>query len=298
MKIKVGTRGSKLALTQSQQLLDLLSEKNPEVSFEIVIIKTKGDLIQDVPLHKMNDKGIFVKEIEEALLKGEIDLAVHSMKDMPSISPEGLKFSCVPKREDPRDVFIFAEGIECLEQVPRGGKIGTGSKRRAFQLKKLRPDIETVPIRGNVDTRIRKIQEDKLDGIILAAAGMKRLHLEEKISQYIKVEEMVPAPTQGILALQIREDDRQMEKLLKTIEDPESTLQMKAERAYMKALGGSCHVPIGGYCKVMGELALIYGVFGDENGERLVSGQIETRLDKVEESANVLAGNLLKELKK
>lgn len=296
LKIKVGTRGSKLALAQSTQLLNLLSERNPEVTFEIVVIKTKGDLIQDIPLDKINDKGIFVKEIEEALLKGDIDLAVHSMKDMPSINPEGLKFSFVPKREDPRDVFVFADGIRSLEEVPVGGKIGTGSKRRAFQLKKLRPDIEAVPIRGNVDTRIRKIKDENLDGIILAAAGMKRLGLEDKIGAYIEVEQMVPAPTQGILALQVRENDIDIENILKNIEDPETMIQMKAERAYMKALGGSCHVPIGGYCKIEGNSAIFYGVFGDENGEKLVRGEMKAEINKLEETAILIAKNLLKEL--
>lgn len=296
LKIRVGTRGSKLALAQSTQLLNILSERNPEVTFEIVVIKTKGDLIQDIPLDKINDKGIFVKEIEEALLSGDIDLAVHSMKDMPSINPEGLKFSFVPKREDPRDVFIFADGIKSLDEVPVGGKIGTGSKRRAFQLKQMRPDIEAVPIRGNVDTRIRKIKDENLDGIILAAAGIKRLGLEEKIGQYIEVGQMIPAPTQGILALQVRENDANIEKILKNIENLETMMQMRAERAYMKALGGSCHVPIGAYCQIDGENAVIYGVFGDEDGKKLVRGEIEAAIDKLEEAATSLAKNLLKEL--
>lgn len=297
MKIKVGSRGSKLALAQSRQILSELEQKNPGIEFELIVIKTKGDIIQDVLLHKMNDKGIFVKEIEEALLTKKIDMAVHSMKDMPSTGTKGLKFFGVPKREDPRDAIVFAEGITSISDVPVNGKIGTGSKRRAFQLKRLRPDLDIVPIRGNVDTRIRKITDENLAGVVLAAAGIKRLGLEEKIGQYLEVEEMIPAPTQGILALQIREDDLRMEEILKKIEDEESKEQMMCERAFMEALGGSCHVPMGAYCLLDKEEALIYGVYGDEEGEKLVTKSIKSKRSEIEAAGRELAKILVEELK-
>ena len=177
MKIVVGTRGSKLAVTQTNWVIDKLKEKHPSVEFEVKIIKTKGDLIQNVSLDKIGDKGLFVREIEQQLIDGEIDMAVHSMKDMPSSLPEGLKFASVPKREDQRDVLILKDGYNSLEDLPQGATIGTGSKRRKYQLLNHRPDLNIVSIRGNVDTRIRKIKDENLDGIVLAASGILRVGL-------------------------------------------------------------------------------------------------------------------------
>lgn len=168
MKVVVGTRGSKLALTQTNWVIDELKKNNPEVDFEIKIIKTKGDLVQHLSLDKIGDKGLFVKEIEQQLLYKEIDIAVHSMKDMPSCLPAGLKFAGIPKREDPRDVLILKEGYTSIDDLPQGAKIGTGSKRRKYQLLRARPDLEIVPIRGNIDTRVRKIEDENLDGVVLA----------------------------------------------------------------------------------------------------------------------------------
>ena len=209
MKLVVGTRGSNLALVQTNWVVDQLKKENPGVEFEIKIIKTKGDLIKDLPLDKIGDKGLFVKEIEKSLLDGEIDMAVHSMKDMPSYLPEGLKFAHSPKREDPRDALIFKEGYKSLDDLPQGARIGTGSKRRKYQLLKHRPDLEIVPIRGNIETRIKKIETEKLDGVVLAASGLRRAGLDDKIDYYIPTDIMLPAPAQGILALEIREDDKE-----------------------------------------------------------------------------------------
>ena len=197
MKIIVGTRGSKLAVTQTNWVINKLKEKHPEVEFETKIIKTKGDLIQNVSLDKIGDKGLFVKEIEQQLIDGQIDMAVHSMKDMPSNLPEGLKFASIPKREDARDVLVLKEGYSSINDLPNGAKVATGSKRRKYQLLKYRPDLNIVPIRGNVDTRIRKIVDENLDGVVLAASGLLRVGLEDKITYYIPKDIMIPAPAQG-----------------------------------------------------------------------------------------------------
>ena len=196
MNYKIGSRGSKLALIQTKYVCQRLKERYPEHDFEIVIVKTKGDRIQNKPLDQIGGKGLFVKEIEEMILADEIQMGVHSMKDMPALPAAGLVFSKAWKREDPRDALILREK-HSLEELLPGAVIGTGSKRRAFQLKKLRPDLKVEGIRGNVDTRLRKMEEQKLDGIILAAAGLRRLGMEDRIPMYFSEDEMVPAPAQG-----------------------------------------------------------------------------------------------------
>ena len=244
MKVVVGTRGSKLALTQTNWVIDQLKERNPQVEFEVKIIKTKGDLIQHLSLDKIGDKGLFVKEIEQQLLDKEIDIAVHSMKDMPSTLPAGLRFAGTPEREDPRDVLILKEGYKNIDDLPRGAKIGTGSKRRKYQLLKYRPDLEIVPIRGNIDTRIQKIKDENLDGIVLAAAGMIRAGMTEQISYYFPVDLMVPAPAQGALAIEIRENDLEIESLVNSIKDEVTQVRVAAERGFLIGVNGSCHVPM------------------------------------------------------
>lgn len=266
MKLVVGTRGSNLALVQTNWVVDQLKKENPGVEFEVKIIKTKGDLINNLPLDKIGDKGLFVKEIEKSLLDGEIDMAVHSMKDMPSYLPEGLKFAHSPKREDPRDALIFKEGYKSLDDLPQGARIGTGSKRRKYQLLKHRPDLEIVPIRGNIETRIKKIETEKLDGVVLAASGLRRAGLDDKIDYYIPTDIMLPAPAQGILALEIREDDKETEKIIDSIKDDITKIQIDAERGFLIGVNGSCHIPMGAYCEIEGEKITLTGLYGD--GER------------------------------
>lgn len=296
MKIVVGSRGSKLALTQSNWVINNLKKYNSDIEFELKVIKTKGDKVLDVALDKIGDKGLFVKEIEEALLNSEIDLAIHSFKDMPSSIPVGLKFSGIPKREDYRDCLILRDGISDLNEIPIGGKIGSGSKRRKYQLLKLRPDIEVVPIRGNIDTRIRKIKEMNLDGIILAAAGVKRIRLEEKISYYFEKDEMLPAPAQGALALQIRANDEFVEKIISTIIDKNSEIEVKAERAFLKAVNGSCHIPIGALCSIENENITLNGLFGSEDGDCLIRKSITGKIGEEDKLGETLAKNILMEM--
>ena len=280
MKIIVGTRGSKLAVTQTNWVIDKLKEKNPSVEFEVKIIKTKGDIIQNVSLDKIGDKGLFVKEIEQQLIDGEIDMAVHSMKDMPSSLPNGLKFAGIPKREDPRDVLILKEGYSSIEDLPQGATIGTGSKRRKYQLLKHRPDLEIVPIRGNIETRIKKIETEKLDGVVLAASGLRRAGLDDKIDYYIPTDIMLPAPAQGILALEIREDDKETEKIIDSIKDDITKIQIDAERGFLIGVNGSCHIPMGAYCEIEGEKITLTGLYGDGEGKKIVvQSQVGTLAD-------------------
>ena len=280
MKLVVGTRGSNLALVQTNWVVDQLKKENPGVEFEVKIIKTKGDLIKDLPLDKIGDKGLFVKEIEKSLLDGEIDMAVHSMKDMPSYLPEGLKFAHSPKREDPRDALIFKEGYKSLDDLPQGARIGTGSKRRKYQLLKHRPDLEIVPIRGNIETRIKKIATEKLDGVVLAASGLRRAGLDDKIDYYIPTDIMLPAPAQGILALEIREDDKETEKIIDSIKDDITKIQIDAERGFLIGVNGSCHIPMGAYCEIEGEKITLTGLYGDGEGKKIVvQSQVGTLAD-------------------
>ena len=294
MKIRVGTRGSNLALIQTNWAIDRLKEKFPEVEFEVKIIKTKGDKILHLSLDKIGDKGLFVKEIESQLLEGEIDLAVHSMKDMPAEVVEGLKFAAVPKREDPRDVIILREGLNSFDELPIGATIGTGSKRRKYQLLRKRPDLNIVPIRGNIETRISKIESENLDGIVLAASGVIRADLEEKITEFLPVDLMIPAPAQGALALEIRENDEELEKMIDAIKDEISQIQTDAERSYLAGIDGSCHIPMGAYCEVDGEKLILTGIFGDEYGEKITVASLEGDRDNPKELGSNLAKLVLK----
>lgn len=294
MKIRVGTRGSNLALIQTNWAIDRLKEKFPEVEFEVKIIKTKGDKILHLSLDKIGDKGLFVKEIESQLLEGEIDLAVHSMKDMPAEVVEGLKFAAVPKREDPRDVIILREGLNSFDELPIGATIGTGSKRRKYQLLRKRPDLNIVPIRGNIETRISKIESENLDGIVLAASGVIRADLEEKITEFLSVDLMIPAPAQGALALEIRENDEKLEKMIDAIRDEVSQIQTDAERSYLAGIDGSCHIPMGAYCEVNGDNLTLTGIFGDEDGEKITVASLEGDRDNPKELGSNLAKLVLK----
>lgn len=295
MKIIVGTRGSKLALIQTNWVVEELKKANPGIEFEVKVIKTKGDLVTHLPLHKIGDKGLFTKEIEQHLLDKKIDLAVHSMKDMPSTLPEGLKFANVPKREDPRDVLVLKEGYTNIDDLPKGAKIGTGSKRRTYQLLKYRPDLEIVPIRGNIDTRIRKIEDENLHGVVLAASGLIRADLEERISYYIPTDVMVPAPAQGALAIEIRKDDSIIEDIVSNIKDETTEIQVAAERGFLTGVNGSCHVPMGAYCEIKDDNITLTGLYGDEDGDKLVIKSLEGKIENASKLGFELADIVLKE---
>lgn len=299
MKVVVGTRGSKLALTQSKWVVSQLEACNPEVEFEIKIIKTKGDLIQNVPLDKIGDKGLFVKEIEQQLLDGEIDLAIHSMKDMPSEVCEGLQFTYTPVREDVRDVLILKQPINDLSELPHGARIGTGSKRRKYQLLEARPDLQIEPIRGNIDTRISKIETENLDGIVLAAAGVRRIGREDEIGYYLPVDVVLPAPAQGALAIEIRENDERIYNLIRPIEDMKSQIQIEAERAFLAGVEGSCHLPIGAYANLEAGRLHLTALLGDEEGTKLVKQALTSECNSIEVARQMgykLADSVMEEL--
>jgi len=245
-KIRVGTRSSELALTQTLIVVNEIKKYKPDIEFEIVKISTKGDSVLNVPLSEIGGKGLFVKEIEDALINNEIDMAVHSMKDMPYEIPNDLKLLPVYRREDPRDVFISMN--EKFIDLRENARIGTSSLRRSVQLKNLRPDIEIVPIRGNIQTRIKKLRELNLDGIVLAASGIKRLGFEDMIKDYFPVDLIVPAPCQGILAAEIRRDfEEEFFEIYPMLLDAKTFFESSAERKIMKRFGGNCKIPLGIY---------------------------------------------------
>lgn len=296
MKIKIGSRGSNLALTQTKWVEAELKKANPGIETEIIIIKTKGDKILDVALDKIGDKGLFVKELENALFDNSIDIAIHSMKDMPSDMPEGLSIAPTPLRADHRDVLILREGLKTLNDIPQGGIVGTGSKRRCFQIANLRPDLRFDPIRGNIETRISKLKSMNLDAIILAAAGIHRLGLESVITTYLDDETCLAAPAQGALAIQYRTDDEDMLNVLKTIVDGEAQIQIEAERAFLKYTNGGCHVPVGAHAKLNGDVLNLTGLFGTEDGNKLVRKTVEGQRKDAAELGKTLAVEVLKEL--
>ncbi|WP_026486923.1 hydroxymethylbilane synthase [Caldanaerobius polysaccharolyticus] len=267
MRIRIGSRASKLALLQAQIVVESLKSIDKNIDFEVVKISTSGDRWTNRPLSEAGGKGLFVKEIEKALLERDIDIAVHSMKDVPGVLPEGLFIAAVLEREDPRDVLVcnrrffpvplFAQ--EGLKGLGRGAKIGTSSLRRAVQLKDMDDSVEVVPLRGNVDSRLRKMEELGLDGIIVAAAGLKRLGMGDRIDWYIPVDVMVPAVGQGALAVEMREKDPLYE-VVKHLNHRETEMCVRAERAFMMELGGNCSVAIGAYATVSSGKMVLLGM--------------------------------------
>lgn len=290
--IRVGTRGSKLALTQTNFVADKLKKLIPEESIEICVIKTSGDIMQDVSLLTIGGQGVFVKEIEEALLSDKIDLAVHSMKDVPGDIPEGLAFAAVLKREDIRDVLVSRDNIK-MEVLPKGAKIGTGSQRRGAQIKAMMPDINIVPLRGNIDTRLKKIETENLTGVILAAAGMKRMGLTEKITQFLPVETMLPAVGQGALGLQIRKDDVELAKACTSLNDVTTAVEVAAERAFLRALGGGCRLPIAALGKLDGQMLTLEGMVAAPNGSTMIREKVSGTMKDAEEIGKKLAEIIL-----
>jgi hydroxymethylbilane synthase len=268
MKLRIGTRKSPLALWQARHVAALLRSREPGLEVELVQVVTKGDKILDSPLAKVGGKGLFVKEIEEQLLAGTVDLAVHSLKDMPADLPKGLVLAAVPVREDPRDALVTSKHRH-LDDLPQGARVGTSSLRRACQLKHWRKDVEIVSIRGNVQTRLRKI-EGELDAGVLAAAGLKRLDLASRIAELIAPERILPAVGQGVLALEAREGDPRVLPRLAALEDAPTRVAVTAERAFLQRLGGGCQVPIAAYATVDGDAIDFRGMVGHPDGSRVV----------------------------
>jgi len=247
MRLTIGTRGSALALWQARHVAGRIEQANPGTTVELTIIKTRGDKILDTPLAMIGGKGLFTKEIEDALLDGRVDLAVHSLKDLPTELPEGLKPAAVMKREDPRDALVSRDGKEFHEMAP-GSRIGTSSLRRKAFLLSRYPTLEVIPIRGNVDTRLRKIETEGLAGVVLAAAGIKRMGFQDRITTLLDTDFMVPAIGQGALAIETRRDDPAVDELIAPLNDPETADCVGIERAFLKRMGGGCQVPMAAHC--------------------------------------------------
>jgi len=289
---KIGTRASKLALWQANWVKSALIEAYPQQNIELVTIKTKGDKILDVPLAKVGGKGLFVKEIEQALLNHRIDIAVHSMKDMPAQIPADLCIGAIPVREDPADVLISSNGLH-FSELRQGGVIGTSSLRRGAQIRHMRPDITIVALRGNVETRLKKLHTENLDAIVLAAAGIKRLNLEHLITEYLNFDIMLPAVGQGALSIEIRQNDPDIQPMIKTLDDPHTHAIVMGERAFLNHLGGSCQVPIAGHGVMNRNSFNLTGLVADLDGSRILKATLSGPPDSTETIGINLAQQLL-----
>jgi hydroxymethylbilane synthase len=290
IELRLGTRASLLALCQANWIKERL-EVNPAVQVHLVHIKTAGDKT-DTPLFEVGGKGLFVKEIEEALLRGEVDLAVHSAKDLPSVLPGGLALLSFPEREDPRDALVAAGGKH-LSEIPPGGRVGTGSLRRKAQLLNLRPDLEVVPLRGNLDTRLKKLSSLKIDAIILASAGLRRMCWEARVSEYFEPEVMLPAIGQGVLAIEGRRGDERVQRAVAPLNHLPTQDSLMAERAFLRRLGGGCQVPVAGLARPEGGKLVFFGLVAALDGRRIFKGKVEGPSEKKEELGEALAEELL-----
>jgi len=292
----IGSRGSKLALWQAEQARARLQALNPQLDVHIEIIKTTGDVKND-PLSVIGGKGVFTKELEDALLDGRIDLAVHSLKDLPTILPDGLSISAICEREDPRDALVLrAESKNgSLLHLPHGAVVGTSSQRRLAQLKALRSDVVVRDLRGNVDTRIRKLDEGQYDAVILASAGLVRLGLQERISARIEINEMLPAVGQGAIAIETNSDNEFAVQITSRLDHLETRLACLAERAFLRGLGGGCQFPIAAHSILDGDLLKLDGLVAKPDGSEILRGSLSGTPEAPETLGSTLAGQLMAE---
>ena len=293
-RLIIGSRGSKLALWQAEQAKARLIDLNPGLQIQIDVIKTTGDVKPD-PLSVIGGKGVFTKELEDALLDKRIDIAVHSLKDLPTILPERLSISAICEREDPRDALVMKVGmkVDSLHELPSESVVGTSSQRRLAQLKALRSDLLVKDLRGNVDTRVRKLDEGQYDALILASAGLIRLGLEARISAAIKTDEMLPAVGQGAIAIEIRADDEVAMMATSKLNHVETELACRAERAFLRALGGGCQFPIAAHAVVDGESLTLEGLVAKPSGEEILKDSLAGGRDQPERIGSQLAERLL-----
>jgi hydroxymethylbilane synthase len=288
----LGSRGSALALWQARHVAARLEAAHPGLSVRLEIIKTTGDKILDVPLAKVGGKGLFVKEIEEALLERRIDFAVHSMKDVPAVLPAGLVLAAFSAREDPRDALCTRDG-RALDSLPTGARVGTSSLRRLCQLRAMRADLEILPLRGNVDTRLRKLDAGEFDAIVLAAAGLVRLGHASRISQRFDDPEMLPAIAQGVLGIETREDDPLTRSLVAVMHDETAATCVRAERAFLRRLGGGCQVPIAGHATLSGDRIRLQGLVASPSRGDVLRAERSGHAKSAETIGAALAEELL-----
>ena len=291
-RLRIGTRGSKLARWQAEWVKARLTETYPDLSVELLIIKTSGDKILDVPLATIGGKGLFVKEIENALLDGRVNLAVHSMKDVPMALPQGLEICCVTRREDPFDALISQSGEGLAGLVPKA-RIGTSSLRRQAQLLSYRPDFVMVSLRGNLDTRLRKLEEQNLDAIVVASAGLRRMGLEHRRTERIPAEICLPAIGQGALAIETNRNDRDVRETIAFLNDPETAVTVRAERAFLKRLEGGCQVPIAAYAQLDRDILRIEGLVASVEGQKMVRDRVSGSSGEAEALGIQLAERIL-----
>jgi hydroxymethylbilane synthase len=290
--VVIGTRASQLAIWQAEWVQAQLKQMAPDLSVVLKRIQTSGDKIQDVPLAKVGGKGLFVKEIEEALLRKDIDLAVHSMKDLPAELPPGLTIICIPEREDPRDALLTRDGKN-LDALPLGARVGTSSLRRQSQLLHVRPDLQIEMLRGNVDTRLRKLQENRFDAIVLAASGLRRLGWDSHITECLPLNVSLPAIGQGALGIEGREDDGFIRDLVAKLEHQPTRVTVTAERALLKRLEGGCQVPIAGHAILQGESLTVEGLVASLDGKRYVRCALDGSMSEAEFIGTKVAEELL-----
>lgn len=290
-KVIVGSRDSVLAMWQTKFVVEQLMAVTDQYEFEIVSLKTKGDKILDVSLAKIGDKGLFTKELEVGLLQGEIDFAVHSMKDMPTVLPEGLQISSLLKRHNPADVLI-SEKYDSFAALPQGAKVGTSSLRRKAQLLHARPDLDIHDVRGNLQTRMRKMREENFDGIILAAAGVERLDWHDQITEELSYDICLPAVSQGVIGVETRTDDPEIIALVQLVNDAQTASCVAAERALLKSLEGGCQIPIGAYAQLEGDTVVLQGLVGSLDGKTIIRDEISGPVAQSEQLGQQLAQRL------
>ncbi len=289
--LKIGTRSSPLALWQAEWVRARILDRYPELEVSLVTIKTTGDRIQDVPLAKVGGKGLFVKEIEEAMLAGAVDIAVHSMKDVPTGFPPGLGLVCTTRREDPRDALV-SRGVS-FGELPRGARVGTSALRRQAQLLAVRPDLKMVVIRGNVETRLGKLDSERLDAVVLAAAGLKRLGFADRVTEYLPVQVSLPAIGQGALGIECRLDDRELVEMISFLNDPDTQQAVGAERAFLFRCEGGCQVPLAAFGEMDGGRLRLTGLISSIDGARTVRGSISGPPESFHALGTALADRLL-----
>ena len=291
-RLRLGTRKSALALAQSSWVKEKIEAYWSDVNIDLKKFTTRGDKILNVPLAKVGGKGLFVKEIEDAILRGDADIAVHSLKDVPSELPEGLEVTIFPRREDPRDALISRDRLK-LEELPRGAKVGTSSLRRMAQLKATRPDLEIASLRGNLDTRLRKLDNGQYDAIILAAAGLRRLGMEQRIIQLLDPKVMLPAVGQGALGIEFRSKDTEVRQILSSIHHDETAICVRAERAFLTKLEGGCQFPLAAFAQLKGDTLYLEAMLGNEAGTTVIRMDKEGTPDQPESLGTALGEEVL-----
>ncbi len=291
-RVVIGSRGSRLALWQAEWAKATLLSLRPELQVEIEVIQTRGDRILDAPFASIGGKGIFTKEIEQALLDGRIDLAVHSLKDLPTELPPGLVLGAVSPRADVRDALVSRNGFG-LDDLPRGSRVGTSSLRRQAQLLHLRPDLVLEGIRGNVETRLSKLETEGLDGVMLAAAGLERLGFRDRVTEFLPPDRIIPAPGQGALGIETREGDVAVAALVAGMEDRDTRLAVTAERTLLEVLGGGCQVPIGAWARLEENQLVVDGIVALPDGSRAVRDRVDGPADDPVEVGRRLADRLI-----